>query len=871
MSQVFNFGDTISRGIQDVAALLPLLGTNQCEHHVGVALQKGYIYAAATPLSIFGSLGIVKAAFATLMACTTKPFFGGKWFDYAGFGTTDSVTSMATIASGTKRYGAEIKLESLLKEQHLDDPDLISAVDYFGWEKQTLRKEQTLGETDPAPSKSIFSPWTFALIAASILSSILSITPYLYLNQDEWNRPLSWIFPAFRSFGALVCVVSVQLALQLRIHRIVQSSLVLKKARKLPLLPEVEVDIRSGQKLMEERLAVLRKALEGQEEGQGDLEAQKKVKAGKIVREELESVLAVDIMLLLYQTSLLVGMIMLVIGYVGCFNLVSQSKAAKGPYVWLGMEAFFSVLRMVLWGGNPSWAQGDTGLRMILDLKGTESSEATPSAFPLVTTSHTLFQLSPKLLSASKKKETPDSSQSFIAVSAEDFLAAATPYVGPFHRLELEGISLFIAIVPEMDDSGKRKLLCLTARRDDSDWSAISIFIRQSKQPYKVFASSLARGLRGSRSRSLQVTLEDELEASVSDPDLAAIMDSIAYQHLVQYSRDLFRHLFARVRSCDKRVGRVDVLWTLTLPPPSEAADDEIGDITLSNFDEDYIRRRKVDDSKAKWGDQREPYKFSKDSDASPNAESRAELAEYGALFESALLEIYLCIEDHSLIHTMRLSPAASRFSSWEWVQKMRERTKSEKNHCHQRLTKQHSNSSEVEDTWEMLFHELRALRQTPTDPNQDWCPILKNWESHIHTISNNHNATIGSPSAQDLFQLKPFSALQHLKSNLLPRFIGGGGNDGTGSQSYLEIISRVRIAIRHLPDDTPSPARKASEIVSRGAGSAELPIIVRGLSEKTLVDSDNDLGSENHKDHGGGYRNTLPNSGVGTAIDTHL
>ena len=133
-----NFGDTISRGIQDVAALLPLLGTDQCERHVGAALEKGYIYASATPLSIFGTLGIVKTAFATFLACTTKVFYGGKWFHHAGFGTSASVTSMVTIASGTKLYGAEVKFEELLKEQHLNDPELIEDVGWFGWEKRSI-------------------------------------------------------------------------------------------------------------------------------------------------------------------------------------------------------------------------------------------------------------------------------------------------------------------------------------------------------------------------------------------------------------------------------------------------------------------------------------------------------------------------------------------------------------------------------------------------------------------------------------------------------------------------------------------------------------------------------------------------------------
>ena len=38
-----------------IAAILPLLGTEQCSVQVSSANTQGYLYAAATPMSIFGS------------------------------------------------------------------------------------------------------------------------------------------------------------------------------------------------------------------------------------------------------------------------------------------------------------------------------------------------------------------------------------------------------------------------------------------------------------------------------------------------------------------------------------------------------------------------------------------------------------------------------------------------------------------------------------------------------------------------------------------------------------------------------------------------------------------------------------------------
>ena len=67
-------GSTLTSGVQQVAAILPLLGTEQCSDQVSSALTRGYFYAASAPMSIFGSLGVVVGGFKTLIACFS---FGG--------------------------------------------------------------------------------------------------------------------------------------------------------------------------------------------------------------------------------------------------------------------------------------------------------------------------------------------------------------------------------------------------------------------------------------------------------------------------------------------------------------------------------------------------------------------------------------------------------------------------------------------------------------------------------------------------------------------------------------------------------------------------------------------------------------------------
>ncbi|KAL0062507.1 hypothetical protein AAF712_010641 [Marasmius tenuissimus] len=803
------FGDTISRGIQDVAALLPLLGTDQCERHVGAALEKGYIYAAATPLSIFGSLGIVKTSFATFLACTTKVFYGGKWFHHAGFGTTASVTSMVTIASGTKLYGAEVKFQELLKEQHLDDPGLIDDVDWFGWEKRTIESDE-----NSSPRSKWFSfSWTFALVSGSALSAAISLSPYMYLNQNRWGLPLSWIFPVFRSFGSMLCVTSVQLALQHRIHRIVKSSLLLMKARKDYPLSYEDAD-KDMNLVMEARLNSLRSELKGDCQENGSAEKRE-------LRRRVEVLLSVDFMLLIHQVLILAGMMMTIAGYVGCFNLVSESNAKHGPYVWLGMEAFLSVLRMVLWGGNPSWAQGDTGLEMKLSLVSAQSKgdsapdvtslpEGQVSVFPLITTPHLLSRLS------SSKSGVPR--QSFVAVSLEDFLAAATPYVGHLRRLELDGISLFLAIVPDIDGHAKRKFLCLTARRNDSEWASISVFVGKNDAEHTVY-SSRSRGLRGAHSRSIQLTLEELIVTN--SPGSAAYIDNRIFHLVMQYSYTLFRRLFVR-----NPFSSIQTLWTLTLPTSSSPESTVPCNVLLTRYDEKYINTRQVKGEPMELG--------SLLSD--PSDDKSCYLVKYGALFASALLEIHLCVENHRFALSMGLSEAAARPLAWEWIRTMGERILLEKRESRKRTGDRLTDSIDVEDSWDLLSRELRSLRQIRADS-----VLFKSWEGLMDAIFGNSGREI--PNANELLELRPFAVLPDLTVRLQPLLVNF--SDGTHTQAYLGIIDYVRSPIDH-----PNEFKKSTESKYHGqlntfgpnlpSSSHRAPKYARGPSEQTLVNEPN-------------------------------
>ncbi|KAJ7310104.1 hypothetical protein DFH08DRAFT_718969 [Mycena albidolilacea] len=79
-------GSVVVNGIQDVVAFSPILGTDQCERHSTQGLARVFWYVVGTPLSIFGSLGIIKAALFTLVISIDTPRFRGpQLLQNAGF------------------------------------------------------------------------------------------------------------------------------------------------------------------------------------------------------------------------------------------------------------------------------------------------------------------------------------------------------------------------------------------------------------------------------------------------------------------------------------------------------------------------------------------------------------------------------------------------------------------------------------------------------------------------------------------------------------------------------------------------------------------------------------------------------------------
>ena len=124
-SSLGGIGSTLTGGIQDVAGILPLLGTEQCAIHVSSALTRGYLYAASAPMSIFGSLGVVSAGFKTMVACFSfGDIEGAKILGNMGFEPQGENLSLIMVEGGTgenkERYIIENRIDELIEELNID-------------------------------------------------------------------------------------------------------------------------------------------------------------------------------------------------------------------------------------------------------------------------------------------------------------------------------------------------------------------------------------------------------------------------------------------------------------------------------------------------------------------------------------------------------------------------------------------------------------------------------------------------------------------------------------------------------------------------------------------------------------------------------
>ncbi|KAJ7928177.1 hypothetical protein B0H13DRAFT_1007208, partial [Mycena leptocephala] len=198
-------GSVVTNGIQDISAFLPILGTDQCETHCCQGIDRGFWYVAATPLSIFGSLGIIKAGLVTLIISIDIPGFRGpRLLHNAGFSPPGLLRQLTYVLDDDDSiYVAEENVRSMLRQHRVIEviPNLYS----WPWVL-----------------------WNLKMFASTMILSALGISPYVYIIiRDIDPRPFSstWLYPVLRVCGSALAAAMIQLIIQFRLMTIVHRRL----------------------------------------------------------------------------------------------------------------------------------------------------------------------------------------------------------------------------------------------------------------------------------------------------------------------------------------------------------------------------------------------------------------------------------------------------------------------------------------------------------------------------------------------------------------------------------------------------------------------------------------------------------------------
>jgi hypothetical protein len=401
-----SFGSTVTNGIQEISALLPLLGTEQCEEHTGSALGKGYLYTGITTISIFGSLGIVKAGFNVLFAAIivrSWKFLGAQRLADGGFRPKGTAAQLIALdPQNPHRFLAESNLEKILEDAHIDNvEDLL-----VDWAAGSMS-------------------WNIWMAFSTFIVSALGITPYLFfiLRTKSTFFLSGWGFPVARLIGSSLAGVLIQIILQIRILVIVKNRLIFLTIDRYIKAPPAQngldqhhirkfheclPDWDAGQ-TSEMCLWDLQTFLESLDKGEptsvphgqsapdtngsslGDAvqstplyDINKRYnfsplhKYVKSIRRRhfpkfgylsltLPDMLHSWLYFILYVV-LAVALIISVAGYIGSFTLVQKgTQGGVGPILWLVLEIVLCVLRLVVWAWNPAW-DDNQGLTFTISL-----------------------------------------------------------------------------------------------------------------------------------------------------------------------------------------------------------------------------------------------------------------------------------------------------------------------------------------------------------------------------------------------------------------------------------------------------------------------------------------------------------------------
>ncbi|KAJ6510645.1 hypothetical protein C8R45DRAFT_1068614 [Mycena sanguinolenta] len=383
MSSSAAAGTSLVSGIQDLSAFLPIIGTEQCERHVGEALAGNIFYAAATPLSLFGSLGIAKAGIAIL--CTSFSAELAQMLKNAGFKLEGSAAAMIA------RVAREKASKNDKAEQYIAGQDFLK-----------LLQDLNLDASKVTPEFNYFQ-WNLYLCLWTLILASFSITPYICIILQHNTTHLTWTYPLLRITGSAISVIVIQMILQIRIQQIIWQTL-------SELTPgKISPEANTGQTFsstFHDIQKIFRASIQQQDNEKG--------KATSCPDKPWSYS---SLLLWFLQILLVIGVGSTAVGYLGCFTVVQQAKS-KNAYIWLGSEVALSLIRICIWGTNSNWNK-KTGLCLKIQL-----IDIVPTF-----TSGLLDFTNNDMDYGNNKEDRP-----FIVLSDREFLKYITPYIGPLKR-----------------------------------------------------------------------------------------------------------------------------------------------------------------------------------------------------------------------------------------------------------------------------------------------------------------------------------------------------------------------------------------------------------------------------------------------------
>ncbi|KAJ7664274.1 hypothetical protein B0H17DRAFT_1184714 [Mycena rosella] len=294
-------------------------GTEECELHVESALRGGgrggYIYAAITPLSIFGSLGAAKAAFGIIFA-------------------SSSLTGARTL----QNMGFEAKGDALATTM-LDGTAIRRRVVFSSFSQHYVRSATYVSVTRPATDhwRIPLPPWDLELLLASYRIEMILRQRLLFkgindlLNDRKVKLPLKsdetpntpGVALWKDSYASEACLSSL-------------NDFLLKT-------PATE---------LRKAAPVIRNLAE-------ILELDRESTATDVAKKLKQSYLANTWAWFIMLPAVFVGFILTIAGYIGCFTIVQNSSTSSDTYIWLGVEVALAVIRIITWALNTPWDDSD--------------------------------------------------------------------------------------------------------------------------------------------------------------------------------------------------------------------------------------------------------------------------------------------------------------------------------------------------------------------------------------------------------------------------------------------------------------------------------------------------------------------------------